>query len=174
MDMTKVKLLSSVAEIEKAAVSIGKSAGKLQESIHKAAVSIMKLWHGGKIEAGEAARLLTVIQSASPYHQKGFARWVRKFAVTLDWADDTKVWYAKPDKAHIVKDKTFTECRDNPFWTIKGGEAQEADPYDLAFWKMLQSAINKASKQMEKLEDTARDPNVMAAIRAIRPLIPTE
>jgi hypothetical protein len=148
MDMTKVKLLSSVAEVEKNVVAIGKAAGKLQESIHKTAVSVLKLWHDKKIEAGEAARLLSAIQGASPYHQNAFSKWVGMFT-NFHWAPETQVWFAKPEEDNVLMGKAFMAARDLPFW--KTSPPTKAHPFDMI--AELQRIIAKAAKHVEKPVD---------------------
>jgi hypothetical protein len=148
MDMTKVKLLSSVAEVETSVVAISKAAGKLQESIHKTAVSVLKLWYDKKIEAGEAARLLSAIQGASPYHQNAFSKWVG-MCTNLQWSGETKVWFAHPSDDNTLTGKFFKQGRDNPFWKLSPPKA--AQPFDMI--AELERIIAKAAKHVQKPVD---------------------
>ena len=163
MDMTKVKLFGSVADIEGAVGRITKAAGKLQEDIHKTAVSVLKLWHDKKVEAGDAARLLSALQSASPYHQNAFSKWVAEFT-NLQWSDETKVWFAHPSDDNVLKGKVFMTARDTPFWKVSPPKA--ANPFDMM--AELQRIITKAAKHMEKpVEGDKVDMELLRQLRTI-------
>lgn len=58
MDTKKMKLFGNIADVEKAVGVITKSAGKIQDDIHRAAVSVIKLWHDKVIQPVDAAKIL--------------------------------------------------------------------------------------------------------------------
>ena len=163
MDMTKVKLLSSVADVEASVTKIAKAAGKLQEDIHKAAVSILKLWHDKKVEASDAARLLSALQGASPYHQNAFSKWVAEFT-NLQWSDETKVWFAHPSDDNVIMGKVFMQARDTPFWKLSPPKA--ANPFDML--AELNRIVAKAAKHMEKpVEGDNVDMEILRQLRSL-------
>ena len=147
--------------IEKEITLIAKAAGRLQDRIHNAAVSICAAWarndseHARNVGSNqpaykdEAARLLSLLQDASPYHANAFSKWVAGMLDSiLIWNDEEEVWVAKEDA--IFTPDMLKAVRDTPFF--KFSPAQKPQPYDdiEAFEKWLQAARSKAAKPKEE------------------------
>lgn len=145
--------------IEKEITLIAKSAGRLQDRIHIAAVSISAAWarndseHAHNVGTNqpsyrdEAARLLNMLQNASPYHSDAFSKWVAgMFKDVLLWNDDEGHWVANQDPEVTFTPDILGKVRDVPFY--KYSPAKKASPYNdmEAFEKWLTAARSKAAK----------------------------
>lgn len=134
---------------------VEKDAGKLQNKIHRVAVSIIKVWHDAdkkdKKATQEAAQLaaerLTALGNASPYHRNAFFRWV---ALTgLHWADPNKTWFAHAGDDMRMMGKLFMELRDKPFWEVS--PPPQAKPFIMA--AELQRLLDRAAKHLQNPVD---------------------
>lgn len=164
MDTKKMKLFGNIADVEKAVGVITKSAGKIQDDIHRAAVSVIKLWHDKVIQPVDAAKILSALQGASPYHQNAFSRWVGEFT-NFQWSKEKKVWFAHPSDDNVLKGKTFMAARDTPFWKV--APEPEAKPFDMM--ADLDRIIERATKRMEKpVEGDKIDAEVLRQLRDLR------
>lgn len=147
--------------IEKEITLIGKAAGRLQDRIHIAAVSICAAWarndseHARNVGSNqpaykdEAARLMSLLQAASPYHANAFSKWAAAmFDSVFVWNKEEETWTAK-ENATFTPDM-LKAVRDTPFF--KFSPAQKPKPYDdmEAFEKWLQAARSKAAKPKEE------------------------
>ena len=147
--------------IEKEITLISKAAGRLQDRIHIAAVSICAAWarndseHARNVGSNqpaykdEAARLMSLLQAASPYHANAFSKWAAaKFDSVFVWNKEEETWTAK-ENATFTPDM-LKAVRDTPFF--KFSPAQEPKPYDdmEAFEKWLQAARSKAAKPKDE------------------------
>ena len=145
--------------LEKEISLIAKAAGRLQDRIHIAAVSIAAAWARNDSEFAErtgtnqpsyrdeAARLLTMLQEASPYHADAFSKWVAgMFKDVLLWNEEESIWVANQEPEVTFTPDTLKKVRDTPFY--KYSPAKKASPYDdmVAFEAWLQAARTKASK----------------------------
>lgn len=148
--------------IEKEITLISKAAGRLQDRIHIAAVSISAAWARNDSEHAqrtgsnqpsyrdEAARLLNMLQDASPYHSDSFSKWVAgMFSSVLIWNKDEGEWVANQDQEVTFTPDMLQVVRDTPFY--KYSPPKKASPYDdmEAFEKWLQAARSKAAKPKE-------------------------
>lgn len=145
--------------IEKEIVLIAKSAGRLQDRIHLAAVSISAEWARndsefavttGRNDLGyrnEAARLLNLLQCASPYHAHAFSKWVAgMFASVLIWNEEDELWVANQDPEAMFTPDMLNDVRKTPFF--KFSPPTKPKPYDdlKAFEDWLSAARTKAAK----------------------------
>lgn len=160
--------IKSVEEVRASVTLIAGTAGKLQDRIHRTAVSVLKLFHDKVIDGNEASELLTAIQGASPYHSSAFAKWVG-LMTEFQWTDedkDNKRWYAHKD--YQIMGKAFIVARDTPFWTVS--PPAEPKPFDLI--AVLQREIAKADRRTEN-KDKAHEDDVIPQplVRALKDLV---
>ena len=159
--MTEEDIVKSVSTIEN-------TAGRLQDRIHRTAVSILKLMHDKKIDALRASDLMTSVQHASPYHQNSFSKWVQ--AVTpFTWSKEdakNKRWIAH--KNAVITGKEFMYARDTPFFKL----APPAVPQPYDFIQVLNREISKAEKRVEgKTKGTDEDNIPGPLLRSIKDLL---
>ena len=162
-----MKFLSE-EDIVKSVSTIENTAGRLQDRIHRTAVSILKLMHDGKMDALRASELMTSVQGASPYHQSAFAKWVQ--AVTpFTWSTEdakNKRWIGHKDAK--ITGKEFMYARDTPFF--KMAPAPEPKPYDLL--EVLGREVAKAEKRAtDSDKGTEKDNIPMPVLRALKDLL---
>lgn len=160
-----MQLLKTVEDVRKNVDIIKRDSGKLQDRIHRTAVSILKLWETKTINAVEAGGLITDLQSASPYHANAFSKWVG-LMTPLKWSDENKNWYGHTDDQ--FKGKQFIEARDNPFWKVSPPAAPK--PFDMM--AELHKVVAKADKRTEN-KDKGTDDDVIPGplVRALKDLL---
>lgn len=163
--MTQATKLFTEAQIGAEVVKVQKAAGKLQDHIHKVACSILSIWSmeksDNKDRAQWAAKHLTDLQNASPYHAAAFAKWVAMFC-PLQWAEENKVWFAHAKEDTRLMGKVFIAARETPFWKVS--PPKEAKPFDMA--EEIAKLLAKADKHLKtKVEGDKID---MAALTVLR------
>lgn len=145
----KQDVLFSKEQIEAQIIKIAKTANSLQEHIHKTACSILSVWSMCKTDdkdtAAWSAASLTALQNASPYHKAAFAKWVAEFT-PLQWADESKTWFAHTAEDTRMMGKRFREARNMPFFKLS--PAPEAKPFIMA--DELEKLLAKAERHSKK------------------------
>lgn len=135
------------ADVEKQIGFVARDAGKLQDKIHAVGVAILKAWHDKDTGADNAARLLNLLQEASPYHRSAFAKWVAEFTPLL-WNPEEKKW-VDHKKENVLMGKMFIAARNTPFWKVS--PAPQAKPFDM--FSEIEKLLTKAQKHLEKPVD---------------------
>lgn len=163
--MTQATKLFTEAQIGAEVIKVQKAAGKLQDHIHKVACSILSIWSQEKSDNKEraawAAKHLTDLQNASPYHAAAFSKWVAMFC-PLQWADEGKVWFAHTAEDTRLMGKVFIAARETPFWKVS--PPKEAKPFDMA--EEIAKIIAKADRHLKaKVEGDKID---MEGLRILR------
>ncbi len=157
-----------VAELEKFVAAVEKDAGKLQDKIHRTAMSILKAFHDDQKFGATAADLMTRLANASPYHGRAFATWVRDLT-PFEWSDENSTFYVHKDRKLMGKEfiairdgKTFFEYKPasevKPLNDIEELEKllarvmkrqenpKEGDVVHPKLWRAVTSAIVEAKK----------------------------
>lgn len=147
----KLKLIDE-NQIDKEISLIGTANGRFQNRIHKAAVSILKIWHDAKADDRQAAMKvaadrLTALQEATPYHRAKFAKWVEAMT-PFAWANETKKYVGHVDDSQLMG-KMFIAARDNPFHAIKIPTAPK--PFDQ--WDAIEKLVKRIENRTAKPEE---------------------
>lgn len=110
------------AEVKHHIGLIQRDAGKLQNKIHALGCSIAAEWARDASKADECAELFTSLATASPYHGRAVATWIKEM-LGVSWSDEKSRFYAQKgqkitkNKLDAAKEKPFYEFRPAP--TVK-------------------------------------------------------
>ena len=155
-NFAKVKLFSA-DEIDGEVKKVERAAGRLQDHIHKTAISILKVWETNTAKKGAnnvletaqwAASRLSALQEASPYHRNAFSKWVGEMT-NLHWNDERKEWFAMASDENKFMGKAFITARDTPFWKVSPAPA--AKPFEML--SELQRILEKRKKHLNRPVD---------------------
>ena len=153
-------------QIDTSIVSIERRSKRMQDDIHRTAVSILSIWKAGKTDydvAKWAAESLTRLQNASPYHSNAFSKWVAAF-LPCQWSAENKSWYVHQKECHLFTD-AFKEARETPFWEV----SPPPQPKPFMMLQEIDRIIAKAQKHIENpVEGDEIDPEVIRKLRSLR------
>ena len=156
--LTKEQVMDSIG-------SITRRSKRLQDDIHRTAVSILVIWKAGNDydTVKWSAEAMTSLQNASPYHSNAFSKWVGEF-LPLEWSAEHKTWYAHKDTCNLFSD-ALREARDNPFWTIS--PPPEAKPF--LMMQEIDRIIAKARKHIDQpVEGDEINPELVRQLQSLR------
>jgi hypothetical protein len=137
-----------------------KTSGKLQDTIHRIALSVCFTLHNRGANYGpEAAEHVNNLVNASPYHGRALATWF-KDCTPFIWNDEAKAFVAPKDK---MMGKDWMAVRDGKAF-YEHSPAPKAQPYDV--YASMEQWLGAALRHSAKPKDG--DVVDAAFVRAIR------
>lgn len=134
-------------ELDKTITGIERDSGKLQDKIHRTAMSILKEFHDDQEFGAEAAVMLTRLANASPYHGRAFASWVRD-VTPFSWSDENDSFYIHA-KVKLMG-KEFIAIRDGKTFFEYKPAAQVKPMNDI---EELEKLLSRVRTRQEKSVD---------------------
>lgn len=155
MSSFKYSYAMSLADIDKATVSLARRATSLREDTHKVLVSLLAVWHTDG-DARKITARMTAIVEGEKYYGQSIVDWAANFA-GFEWSKDGGFKYTNT----TIELKSVQDAKAKPFYEFAPAKEPKAYILDEKLTALIKTARGKAKKNAD---GDSISPDLLAAL----------